>query len=76
MLIHLPQKSEHIHNLNQMVISFKEKEADICSLISPYVLRRTIRAKFPKDILKSHVLNCNVAEAVIFADIRMSYTNI
>lgn len=74
-LIHLPQKSEHIPNLNQMVISFKEKEAAIWSLISSYVLRRTIRAKFPKDVLKSHVFNCNVAETVFFADKRMRYTN-
>lgn len=75
MLIHLPQKSEHILNRNQMVISFKEKEADMWSLISSYVLRRRIGAKFPKDILKIHALNYNVAETVIFADKRSKHMN-
>lgn len=74
--MHLPQKFEHMPNLNQMVISFKEKEADIWSLISSYVLRRTIRTKFLKDILKSYILNCNVAETAIFSDTRMTYINI
>lgn len=58
-----------------MLIRFKEKEAEIQNLISSYILRRTIRTKFQKDILKSHVTKCGVAETVIFADKMNWYTN-